>query len=134
MPAAASVDVGIFNAFPKDTELCQAGLALVPLGGCAHDPFAEDGTIVIVSACPEGLGWHSVLGPGTALRGKPGPQRRRTLLLSPGINRHDAQILYGEYVEWFADWAPLRARLEELHGPAARAAVFPAGAMQMAIP
>ena len=38
MPAAGSVDVGIFNAFPKDTELCQAGLALVPLGSCAARP------------------------------------------------------------------------------------------------
>jgi nickel-dependent lactate racemase len=25
MPAKSSVDVGKFNAFPKDTELCQAG-------------------------------------------------------------------------------------------------------------
>ena len=132
MPAESSVDIGIFNAFPKDTELCQAGLALVPLAGCAHDPLAQDATIVILSACPEGLGWHSVLGPGTALRGQPGPQRRRTFLFSPGVNRYDCEALYGTHVTLFREWDRMMSELQRLHPGTARVAVFPAGALQMA--
>ena len=66
-------DIGVFSAFPKDTELCQAGLAMTPLSGTKKNPFNENSTTVMCSASPEGLGWHSVLGPGTALRGKPSP-------------------------------------------------------------
>ena len=132
MPEAGSVDVGVFNAFPKDTELIQSGLALVPLKGCAHDPFTDDGTIVIASACPEGLGWHSVLGPGTALRGEPRAPRRRTFLFSPGVNEYDCQALYGDQVSLFRRWDELVERLTAIHGSKAKAAVFPAGALQMA--
>ena len=132
MPDPASVDIGVFNAFPKDTELCQAGLALVPLGGCPHDPLVENATIVIASACPEGLGWHSVLGPGTALRGKPGPRSHRTFLFSPGVNRYDCEALYGTHVTLFRDWNRMVTELQRLHPQAPRVAVFPAGAMQMA--
>ena len=132
MPPPGSVDVGVFNAFPKDTELCQAGLALVPLGSCPHDPIAGGGTVVIASACPEGLGWHSVLGPGTALRAPPQPPSRRTLLFSPGVNQYDCQALYGEYVELFRNWEDLLGRLLEIHGSGARVSVFPCGALQMA--
>ena len=63
-------DIGVFSAFPKDTELCQAGLAMTPLSGTKKNPFNENSTTVMCSASPEGLGWHSVLGPGTALAGK----------------------------------------------------------------
>ncbi len=131
MPPAASVDIGVFNAFPKDTELCQAGLALVPLNTCAHDPMVEEGTIVIISACPEGLGWHSVLGPGTALRGKPSAPRKRTFLFSPGVNRFDCESLYGSHVTLFRKWDLMISALQHLHGEKARVAVFPAGALQM---
>lgn len=134
MPGPASVDIGVFNAFPKDTELTQASLALVPLNSCAHDPMAEDATVVIASASPEGLGWHSVLGPGTALRGKPAAQRRRTLLFSPGVNHYDCEALYGSHVTLFREWDPMISELQRLHGAAARVAVFPAGALQMAAP
>ena len=132
MPAPGSVDVGVFNAFPKDTELCQAGLALVPLGSCPHDPMAQGGTVVIASASPEGLGWHSVLGPGTALRAPPQPPRHRTLLFSPGVNQYDCQALYGDHVRLFRSWEDLLGRLREIHGDSARVSVFPCGALQMA--
>ncbi|MEE2659110.1 MAG: lactate racemase domain-containing protein [Candidatus Latescibacterota bacterium] len=126
------VDVGVFNAFPKDTELCQAGLAMTPLSGANPTLLREDSTVVILSASPEGLGWHSVLGPGTALRGNPGPRSHRTFLLSPGVNRYDCEMLYGSHVCHFTDWGPLLAELIQIHGDSAGAAVFPAGALQMA--
>jgi len=129
---AGPLDIGIFNAFPKDTELCQAGLAMVPLSSSDHDPFTDEATIVIASACSEGAGWHSVLGPGTALRGKPKPQARRTFIYSPAVNAFDCESLYGDHVTLFRTWSELIERLQRIHGDTARAAVFPAGAIQMA--
>ncbi len=131
-PMPQRLDVGVFNAFPKDTELVQAPLALVPLHSSAHDPFHDGSTIVICSACPEGLGWHSVMGPGTALAGRPGKPSRRTLLLSPGVNRWDAQAKFGPAVTHCTGWSQVMDILQEHHGDGTTAGVFPAGAIQMA--
>lgn len=125
-------DIGVFNAFPKDTELCQAGLAMTPLGGTQKNPFNENSTTVMCSASPEGLGWHSVLGPGTALRGKPGRPARRTLLFSPNINKWDAASLFGEGVVFCKTWEAVLNELEKHHGAGAKVSVFPAGALQRA--
>ncbi|MFC1525380.1 lactate racemase domain-containing protein [Candidatus Latescibacterota bacterium] len=125
-------DVGVFNAFPKDNELCQAGLALVPLNSSGKKPVGENSTIVIASASHEGLGWHSVLGPGTALRGKPQPRPHRTILFSPGVNRWDAEALFGDSVLFCKTWDQVVEVLQRHHGDGTAAAVFPAGALQLA--
>ena len=125
-------DIGVFSAFPKDTELCQAGLAMTPLSGTKKNPFNENSTTVMCSASPEGLGWHSVLGPGTALRGKPSPPARRTILFSPGINKWDAASLFGKGVIFCKTWEAVLSELERYHGASAKVSVFPAGALQRA--
>ena len=127
-----SFDIGIFNAFPKDTELCQAGLAMTPLSDTKKDPFNDNSTIVMCSASPEGLGWHSVLGPGTALRGKASKPARRTILYSPGVNKWDVISLMGEGIIFCKTWPEVLAELEKHHGPGSSVAVFPAGALQRA--
>lgn len=131
-PVPDAFDIGVFNAFPKDTELCQAGLAMTPVGGTEKTPFKENSTTVMCSASPEGLGWHSVLGPGTALRGKPGRPARRTILFSPNINKWDAALLFGEGVIFCKTWEAVLSELEKHHGPGAHVSVFPAGALQRA--
>ena len=131
-PIPDQIDIGIFNAFPKDTELCQAPLALVPLNGSQKKPLGEDATVVICSACPEGFGWHSVLGPGTALAGKPGKRSHRTVVFSPGVNRWDVVAKFGEEVIHCTTWSQVLEVLQRHHGSGARVAVFPAGAIQMA--
>lgn len=125
-------DIGVFSAFPKDTELCQAGLAMTPLSGTKKNPFNENSTTVMCSASPEGLGWHSVLGPGTALRGKAGPPARRTILFSPGINKWDAASLFGKGIIFCKTWEAVLSELEKYHGADAKVSVFPAGALQRA--
>ena len=127
-----AIDIGIFNAFPKDTELCQAGLAMTPLSGTKKDPFNENSTTVMCSASPEGLGWHSVLGPGTALRGKPGRPQRRSILFAPGVNKWDSIALFGEGMIFCKTWGEVIAELEKPHGAGSKVAVFPAGALQRA--
>jgi nickel-dependent lactate racemase len=122
------VDVGIFNAFPKDTELLQAPLALVPMHGHA-EMLAPDASVVIASASPEGLGWHSVLGPGTQLAGRPSA-RKGTIVFSPGCNRWDVRAKFGEEALHRRTWAEVVAELGRRHGDRPRVAVFPAGALQ----
>jgi hypothetical protein len=131
-PIPDEIDIGVFNAFPKDTELCQAPLALVPLTSTVKNPLRESSTIVICSASPEGLGWHSVLGPGTALGGQPGRQKHRTILFSPGVNRWDCVAKFGKDTAHCRTWAEVVSLLQEFHGEKARVAVFPAGALQLA--
>jgi nickel-dependent lactate racemase len=127
-----SFDIGVFNAFPKDTELCQAPLAMIPLANTAKKPLKPDSTVVICAACPEGLGWHSVLGPGTALAGRPGKPQHRTVVFSPGINKWDCSAKFGPEAIFCKTWPEVLAVLEKAHGAQAQVAVFPAGAMQMA--
>ena len=125
---AGLIDVGIFGAFPKDTELLQAPLALVPLHGHS-DLLAPQATVVIASACPEGLGWHSVLGPGTQLAGRPGA-RPGTIVFAPGCNRWDVAAKFGDGALACTSWEQVRAEIARRHGDGPRVAVFPAGALQ----
>jgi len=131
-PMPDEVDIGVFNAFPKDTELCQAPLALVPLSSTDKSPLKDSSTVVICTACPEGFGWHSVMGPGTALAGKPGKRSHRTVVFSPGVNQWDVMAKFGEDVTHCRTWAQVLEFLRPAHGDQARVAVFPTGAMQMA--
>ncbi|MCC7263853.1 MAG: DUF2088 domain-containing protein [Candidatus Latescibacteria bacterium] len=131
-PIPDAFDIGVFNAFPKDTELCQAPLGLLPLGTTAKKPLHPEGTVVLCAACPEGLGWHSVFGPGTALGGKPGKREHRTVVFSPGINKWDCRAKFGPEVLFCKTWAAVLEILEQVHGRQAKVAVFPAGAIQNA--
>jgi nickel-dependent lactate racemase len=131
-PIPDAFDVGVFNAFPKDTELCQAPLAMIPLANTAKKPLKPDATVVICAACPEGLGWHSVLGPGTALAGRPGRREHRTVVFSPGINKWDCAAKFGSDALFCKTWPAVLEVLEKAHGREAKVAVFPAGALQMA--
>ena len=62
------MDVVIANSWPKDTEGTQSAMAFVPLSSTRRQVLAENGTRVLVTASPEGLGFHSVMGPGTLFR------------------------------------------------------------------
>ena len=93
-----AVDVVICNAWPKDSEGTQSAMALVPLHAVHGKLLKENGTVVIATASPEGLGYHSSLGPGTQLRLKQlaaqegkAPVGRRPLFAQPasrGRARH----------------------------------------------
>lgn len=132
-PFPENLDIAIFNAFPKDTEMMQAGMAMVPISTGNHrDKIRDDGTVVIISASPEGLGWHSVFGPlGSLSTGKPSaPGRWRTIMLSPGVNKWDVLMKHGPDVIHCTTWAQVLSHLQKIHGNSARVGVFPCGAMQ----
>jgi nickel-dependent lactate racemase len=140
MPEA--MDIVICNAWPKDSEMTQASMALVPLFGSGRKVVKEGGSLVIATASPEGLGYHSVMGPGTLFRelgrarsasNVAGSAQRRELLFSPNLNHYDVHSLYGQGMLFFKTWESLLTDLRAHHGPGSRVCVFPCGPMQYAV-
>jgi len=130
------VDIVFTNAYPKDTDFLQAGLGLNVLASTPRRVVKENGTVVLITASPEGRGFHGLYGPGMMydrLRDAPGgrsdPDFRGTQMVyySPGITAADARS-NAVYHEWDA----LIAFLQKQHGDHATAAVFPCGCIQLA--
>jgi nickel-dependent lactate racemase len=136
------VDVGIFNAFPKDNEFLQIGNCLnvyhstLPGRPIVH----EDGTVVQCSASSEGPGFHSLMGAGMPLDW-PGSYAeevapRDLIFYAPGVTsrdlnratRDDPKVTFG------LSWSDVVAKLREKHGAHARVAVFPCSSIQLARP
>jgi nickel-dependent lactate racemase len=142
-PLPQGMDVAVFNAWPKDTEGTQAGMAMVPIRGKPFSVLKEGGTLVLAAACSEGLGFHSVMGPGTLFRMRSGASMQRhaagvakfeRIVFAPGLNVHDVRTFFGEQVRFCKTWAQVLQIIQEKHGDGARACVFPCGAMQHGVP
>jgi hypothetical protein len=137
VPKAA--DVVICNAWPKDTEGTQSAAAMLPLHKARSRALKPGGTLVVATASSEGLGFHSLLGPGTALRRRmlDNPRAKvhwADVVFSPNLCREDVRGLYGDEAAFCQTWPEVIARLEEKHGRSARVTVFPCGAIQEGIP
>jgi len=90
---------------------------------------------VIATASPEGLGFHSLLGPGTRSRQQmlANPRAKvhwANVVYSPNLHREQVRALYGDAVVFCRTWPELLALLERKHGRSARVCVFPCGAIQ----
>lgn len=129
-PFPEKPDIAIFNAWPKDAEFTQAGMAMVPVQSGNAQKMKENTTVVIATASPEGMGFHSVFGAGAELRGKPSPQRWRTIIFSPNLNKWDVMLMYGEHATFCKTWDEVLAELQRIHGKQARVSVFPYGSIQ----
>jgi nickel-dependent lactate racemase len=131
-------DILICNAWPKDTEGTQSAMALVPLHSTRKRALKQGGTVVIATASPEGLGFHSLMGPGTRLRlralaAQEGPQGGAHVVFSPNLHREDVRAMWGDSVEFCRTWTELLSLLEDVHGPEAKVCVYPCGAMQYGV-
>jgi nickel-dependent lactate racemase len=141
------MDVVVANAWPKDTEGTQINMALTAVRGSSRKVVREGGSVVIAAACPEGLGFHSVMGPGTLFRmrgtrsGTGGTVRRARhldFIFSPGLNRYDVEAQFGgradigPHLRFCKTWPELIEALERKHGPQAKVCVLPHGSIQHA--
>jgi lactate racemase len=137
------MDIVVANAWPKDTEATQAGMAMVPLHGTHETALKEGGTAVITAACPEGLGFHSVLGPGTLLRERSRPPasgrrvtrppERSRIIFSPNLNKYDVRNQFGEDALLCKTWPEVLQTLQARHGNQAKVSVFPCGSIQYGV-
>jgi len=133
------VDVAIINAYPKDTDFMQKGLAMNVLNSAQRPAVRDGGLIITISASPEGRGFHGLYSPGmrydrrTARRGEPTYTklvngRAESWLFSPNVSKNDARM-----DALFNTWDGLMAALESRGwGAAPTVAVFPCAAIQMA--
>jgi nickel-dependent lactate racemase len=137
------MDVLVCNAWPKDTEGTQAGMGHVPLYSAPREVMAGVRTVVLSAACPEGLGFHSVMGPGTLFKergrrsGTGGTDREapkvRRVIFSPNLNKYDVAAQFGQDAIHCKTWDEVLAILTKEHGESAKVGVFPCGAIQYGV-
>jgi len=133
------VDVGIFNAYPKDTEAIQSFNALNPTWVQGDPVVREGGTVVITTASPEGAGVHSHEGFG--MRGYEEYRRllakaemfrgRKLIVYSPNLTPLETRHVFPagcivcnrwpRVIELLQEWSPRRPRV----------VVFPAASFQL---
>ncbi len=137
-PYPGEVDVAICNAYPEDTELIQSGKGLYILKTSSKPVVREGGTVVLVTAASEGLGFHHLVTRSACAQ--PEESRRASfnarggsLIFSPSVSRWEFRRRYGDEMEFSREWGRVLQRLEELHGSELEAVVFPCGSMQVMV-
>ena len=129
------VDIGVFNQYPKDTEFMHVPHALHVLNSAPRPIIRQGGTMVIISASPDGFGMHSLQGPNMrqAYTGAYPPFKGyRLVAMCSKINRTELPAMYPADTRLVSDWDGVLAALAELHPRGGRVAVFPCGAIQLA--
>jgi len=132
--AKGNADLAIISAYPEDFDLIQSTKALCP--GMGPSSVKEDGTVILISACPDGVGYHSLYGPTGPGHGGFKQRRieqigsRELVVCSPGIGPK-------EMLDVFPPEVKLYKRIEQAiddiarRYPAAEVNVFPFGAVSL---
>jgi nickel-dependent lactate racemase len=131
-PPDAPLDGLLLNAFPKDSELLQVEAALVPLRGGMSRWLRPGAPIVLLGACPDGLGSHQLFGPGGRLFRPPVAKtylRDHPLhIVSPAVTSDPERSVFWQGYPYYESWercvGPLAAALPDRplvgvapHGP-----------------
>jgi nickel-dependent lactate racemase len=138
-PISESLDVGIFNAYPKDTELFQASLALNPFLSAPMEIIKKGGVALITTASPEGGGYHSLEGYHMRLYQHhdefPAVQKAlkdRTLcIFSPNLTPQEVNKYYSSKVRFFKEWGGLVEYLKERFADKCKIGIFPCASIQL---
>jgi nickel-dependent lactate racemase len=131
----APYDVVVLNAYPKDTELLQAGNTLNCYRSAKRELAKEGGTIVITAACSTGRGYHSLHGKDMRLyrspSAKPFLEGRDVVVFSPNLNRRDFEVSFWSQYRFATSWSQVVDYLCEKHGSGASVGVFPLAPLQI---
>lgn len=133
------VDIGIFNAYPKDTDLIQAPNAFNIHGSSTRDIVREGGTLVVVTASTEGKGYHSLQSRGMRLHMSLEEnaiyrriiKNKRIIIFSPNINLFDIEEYWPKGTLLIRKWTDVIEELRREHRDRARVAVFPCASIQL---
>ncbi len=140
--APTGVDIGIFNAFPEDTELVHAQKALnVWTGNLKRQIVREGGKVVIATASSDGLGFHSLVDVGMRNHRKVDGRKamadifanRKILVLSPNCSPPDLYTRYPAHVMIRNKWEEILAELKD-GSSGQTVAIFPNGSLQFTPP
>jgi len=136
--APEEADIGIFNAFPEDTELLQSRKALnVWTGNPNRRLVREGGKVVIATASSDGLGYHSLNDVGMRLHQKVDQrktfadifQNRKVIVFSPNCSAADLYTRFPRSVIIRNRWMDVMGELKG-GSSAQTVAVFPNGSLQ----
>jgi len=137
--ASGSFDVGIFNAYPKDTDLVQTSNALNAFLSTQCQIVNEEGVIIITTASPEGEGYHSLEGYGMRLfeyvDKVPFIQKaigdRAVYLFSPYLTSQGVHKYYSSGVLFFNEWENLIENLRQRFAHQCKVGIFPCASVQL---
>lgn len=128
-------DVLILNAYPKDSELLQADTAFTPLKSIKKDLLKENGVIVLCSSCSNGIGHHSLFGPGMRLYKPPGKRRflknKELFFFSPNINAAEYQMIFSPEYPLLGRWEDVLSVLKSRFGTKCDVTVLPYAPLQL---
>jgi lactate racemase len=134
--AERDVDINIISAYPEDYDLFQSTKALAR--GMGTDTLKAGGTVLLVTACPDGGGYHSLYGPtgeghvGFLERRRAQVKDMELIICSPGVGPIELLEVFPNSVRLFRDAAAavgdIAARMAS-----AKVNVFPYGAMSLVV-
>ena len=132
--AERGVDINIISAYPEDYDLVQSTKALAK--GMGTDSLKAGGTVLLVTACPDGAGHHSLYGPTG--KGHAGFLERRKaqlcdmelIICSPGVGPTEMLDVFPGSVRLFRD-ADAAVDHVAAGNASATVNVFPYGAMSL---
>lgn len=136
-----NLDIGVFNAFPKDNGVIQSFNSLNVWSTRDKDKevVRPGGTIVISSSCPDGVGYHGLTDLGMRLyvrRDKHGSFKdiianRKIIFFSPTLIPRDIHDFFPETTLLFRRWPQVIEELKNTHSKHAEVGVFPSSPLQI---
>ena len=131
-PTPPGRDICILSLYPKDSEFLQHVTAFAPYKTAPEPIVREGGTVVVVVSGAEGLGSHSLFGPGMKLAVKrPTRVKGRDLIFYAPNTDPGTLPLTMEGMVLLPTWADTIAWLEGKHGAGASVSVFPCATLQL---
>lgn len=133
------VDIGVFNAYPKDTEAAQSTNALNPASVDGDPVVRRGGAVVITAAAPEGGGITSSFGFGMRrhedylrwLEKAELFRDRKLILYSPNLTQLEVRYVFPDHCMVCNHWDQVIEALSESFPGRPKVAVFPVASCQL---
>lgn len=133
--ARGGVDLAIISAYPEDYDLIQSTKALTK--GMGMDSVKKGGKVLLVTACPDGLGYHALYGPSG--QGRTAFKRhqetslidRELIIFSLGVGPIEALDVFPEKVRIFNDPDLALEYFSIGVSPTAKVNIFPYGVISI---
>lgn len=129
-----NLDIAILNAYPKDTELLQLENAFIAYRS-SQELVKANGTIVLTSACSEGLGVHGLFQPGGSLHREPRPhgflEGRQMIVFAPGVGEQEFYSVFSSSYLFYQEWQGVIDELRRRHSDECRVGIIPCASLQM---
>lgn len=132
---AEPLDALVLNAYPKDSELLQVEAALVALRAGMSEWLKPSAPVVLLGACPDGLGSHQLFGPGGRLFRKPTPKGylgdRPLHIVSPAVKADVTRAAFWDGYPYSESWESCVSLLVGSLPPFSAVGIAPSGPLHV---